>query len=584
MKLKSFTFGFMFLFLFFISNVGFAVSGNLLADSQQKEVIEFQSIILDSDRAIDDTISVNAVKNWTYIHYISGETSSESFAIRIIDRLEKGGGSSADINVIALLDRIAGYDTTNGDWTTARIYEVTDEVQNNVIDSTLKVELGEVNMGEPDTLEDYLDYCFTNYPANYYCLNLWGVGDAYFGCMWDGGYTPDDPHLSCHELGSAIGQATSAHGEFLDIIVLDITYMSAFEMAYELRNYCDYYISTEDSTLDLDYEAIITELNANPDMLPAELCEIYIDTTSAYMSSTPYTCLSVLDQSQIIPLKTSFDNFIGNVTHAADDLDNIYALYLASKFNQRFDRTDCIDLYGFAKEISKLFFYDFEVLFCAYMLMSALDDYILYNYQHSSYGGKAHGLHIFLPLTNYVSIAPEVYAYINITSWFAGYDLLQQTQWNEFVDFHFAEYGYVGPSDPPILDIVGTSITSSLVPNQVDTYKYSIITTGDYSLEASVLSGGISFTIYSELERKLVFNSTDLVTDLNHYEFVYASMTAGTYYVIVYNFGGASEYTIYFSSGTPGVGYSSIVTFTLILSLLSIISIYQVIIRRKKKN
>ena len=265
MKLKNFTFGFMFLFLFFVSNLGFAVSGISMTDSPQKEVLECQSIIFNSDGIICDDISVNADKNWTYMHYFSGEDSSEANTIDIIDRLEKGGGSSDDINVIVLLDRIAGYDSTNGDWTTARIYEITDDIQNGIIDSTLKIDLGEVNMGDSETLENYLDYVFTNYPANYYCLNLWGVGDAYFGCMWDGGFTPDYPHLSCHDLGRAIEPALIAHDEFLDVISFDITYMSSFEMAYELRNYCDYFIASENFIpSDLAYESIVTELNSRP--------------------------------------------------------------------------------------------------------------------------------------------------------------------------------------------------------------------------------------------------------------------------------------------------------------------------------
>jgi len=585
MKLKNFTFGFLFLFLFLISNLGFAVSGNLLAESPQKEVLACQSIILDANRAISDTISINANMNWTYIHYIQGESSGESDAINVLDKLEKGGGSGPDINVIAQLDRIAGYDTTNGDWTTARIYEITDDVQSGIIDSTLLVDLGEVNMGEPETLENLLDYCFTNYPANYYCLNLWGVGDAYWGCIWDGGFTPDYPHLSVNDFSLAIAPALSTHGEYLDIISLDSTYMSSFEMAYELRNYCDYYISTEDTLpLDFDYETIVTELNADPDMSPLELSEIYYDSTSTDHSSTPYSCLSVLDQSKIIPVKTCLDYLVGNVTYAAAELDNIHSLYLCSKFNQRFDRTDCIDLYGFAAELRKLFFYNSDVVTAANELIAALKDYIIYNYQHTSYEGKAHGVHIFLPLTNYVLEDPMVYAYINNTSWFTGTDLLSHTQWNEFVDFHFAEYGYTGPADPTVLDLVGTNQGGSLTTDHVDTYKYSITTKGTYYLEASISSGAIKFTVYSELDRALAFNSTELINDDGKFEFVFDIMKEGTYYVIVYGIDPLSEYLIYFSSGTPGVGYSTVITFTLILSLLSIISLYQIITKRKKKN
>ena len=59
------------------------------------------------------------VKPWTFMVYLDGDNNLESAAVN--DFLEMSSvGSSSNVNIVALMDRISGYDTSYGDWTDTR--------------------------------------------------------------------------------------------------------------------------------------------------------------------------------------------------------------------------------------------------------------------------------------------------------------------------------------------------------------------------------------------------------------------------------------------------------------------------------
>ena len=62
--------------------------------------------------------------NWVVVLYMSADNDLEAQAIDDLNELEGADLSGSDITVLALVDRIAGYDASNGDWTTTRLYEI----------------------------------------------------------------------------------------------------------------------------------------------------------------------------------------------------------------------------------------------------------------------------------------------------------------------------------------------------------------------------------------------------------------------------------------------------------------------------
>lgn len=140
----------------------------------------------------NDVVYPNTVKNWTMMLYFCADTRSDYVTSDLnnsgnglyIDMLgtlnylddNLQAGSSDFINIIALFD----YPWTDfHPYGYAEMYEITSTGKNRI------AELDRTNMGDPQTLEDFITFCKTNYPANYYSLSLIDHGRGYAGFCYD---------------------------------------------------------------------------------------------------------------------------------------------------------------------------------------------------------------------------------------------------------------------------------------------------------------------------------------------------------------------------------------------------------------
>ncbi|MEN6547047.1 MAG: clostripain-related cysteine peptidase [Armatimonadia bacterium] len=119
-----------------------------------------------------------AAKQWTVLVYLDADNNLEPYGIQDLNEMEQVG-SSSDVNVLVQMDRSPNYDTTNGNWTTCRRYYVTADTDTATINSTLLADLGEVNMGSPDTLQSFITWGMANYPAQKYAVVFWDHGGGW---------------------------------------------------------------------------------------------------------------------------------------------------------------------------------------------------------------------------------------------------------------------------------------------------------------------------------------------------------------------------------------------------------------------
>ncbi len=113
-------------------------------------------------------------KAWTVMVYIDGDNNLEDYVVKDIETELSALGSNASVNVVAIADRGPGYDTSRGDWQTTKVYYCT---QGMLADAASAVaDWGERNMGDPQTLMDFVAWAKTNYPATNYLLAFWDHG------------------------------------------------------------------------------------------------------------------------------------------------------------------------------------------------------------------------------------------------------------------------------------------------------------------------------------------------------------------------------------------------------------------------
>src|SRR5215208_3826565 len=107
---------------------------------------------------------------WTVMVYISGDNNLEDYVVSDIETELAPTGSSASVQVVALADRGPGYDTSYGDWQTTKLFHV-------IPSPNMKADLAhadaawdaahedELNLGDPQTLIDFVTWTKANYPA-----------------------------------------------------------------------------------------------------------------------------------------------------------------------------------------------------------------------------------------------------------------------------------------------------------------------------------------------------------------------------------------------------------------------------------
>ena len=114
---------------------------------------------------------------WTFLVYLDGDNNLEGAGIDDVNEMEMVG-STPEVNIVVQFDRIDRYDTSNGDWHDTRRGIITKD-STSLIASNL-TSVGEKNMGDPQTLTEFLSWGISTFPADHYFLVLWNHGDGWY--------------------------------------------------------------------------------------------------------------------------------------------------------------------------------------------------------------------------------------------------------------------------------------------------------------------------------------------------------------------------------------------------------------------
>src|SRR5512139_2512470 len=131
-----------------------------------RSFIAFTSLLVFVVTVTGTAFAAPAAKaKWTVMVYISGDNNLEDYVVSDIETELAPTGSSANVQVIALADRGPGYDTSYGDWQQTLLFHVTPRMTAAVENAA--ADWGEKDMGNPQTLVDFVNWTKANYPADH---------------------------------------------------------------------------------------------------------------------------------------------------------------------------------------------------------------------------------------------------------------------------------------------------------------------------------------------------------------------------------------------------------------------------------
>ncbi|HZK11125.1 MAG TPA: clostripain-related cysteine peptidase [Atribacterota bacterium] len=335
---------------------------------------------------------------WTVMVYLDADNNLESAGIDDINEMEMVG-STGDVNIVVQADRIPGYDISNSDWTNTRRYYITQDFDLVQINSQLKSDLGELNMGDPQTLIDFTDWATTNYPAKKYLLVIWNHGGGFRSLSltkdiaWD--YTSGGDRITMSELEYALSAISTQMGKKIDIVGMDACLMAMTEVAYQIKDYTDILIASEENSPGdgWPYDTILAQLVSNPLMSPKQLAADIVD---KYIYSYPFDNVtqSVIDLSYMNELAGQLSSMADVIR--SDTLTPKNAYLNAAYYSQYYGDPDFIDLYDFCNQLLT-YSNSFEVKNIALNIQQTLNYAIIKSGYSSGSVSGSKGLSIYFP-------------------------------------------------------------------------------------------------------------------------------------------------------------------------------------------
>jgi len=324
--------------------------------------------------------------DWTVMIYLDADNNLESDGIEDFIEIATTG-SDASINYVVQMDRISGYESAYDDWTDCKRFYVEKDmtpIPQNAVES-----LGEINMGDPDRLSDFIQWSMTNYSAQRYALILWDHGDGWRKrtrsnltrtICWDD-TDVDGSGLSMIEFKNVLTSLPIKP----DLVGFDACLMAMLENAYMLKLAgVSVMVGSEETepVAGWPYDRIASGLALHPSWTAGELGSWIVD--QYYLSYEMDETQSAIDLSKIDPVISALTNLSTNIQ--MNWQDNVDAIHNAAK--------------------------DLRV---------SIDNSVINTKNGDSYS-HAGGVSIYFPTTSY-----------SYDSQYNEIDLSKQTSWDEFL-------------------------------------------------------------------------------------------------------------------------------------------------------
>ena len=289
------------------------------------------SLMCGCESNIKNVVSIKNTGSRTLFIYMCGSNleTKQGLAGKNIDEL-LSAEISDDVNIVIETGGTKTWRSHDIDSDAIQRYEVKNG------ELKLLETLDNANMGEAQTLTDFLVWGQENYPSAHNMLVLWDHGGgAAKGVCFDENYSFDS--LSLTELKEALESAKLKTK--LDFIIFDACLMATIEVVSIMRDYADYMIASEEIVPSggMDYKAMCETFasdKSNED-IGKKICDAFMD-KCVKTGKDIYSTLSLINLNYADDLVEHFNNCATYMNRMSETKNYFSRLIAAAKRCEKF--------------------------------------------------------------------------------------------------------------------------------------------------------------------------------------------------------------------------------------------------------
>lgn len=381
---------------------------------------------------LTNNIKERSTKDWTLIIYCGGdEEDPNPIYTELLDKL-----LNLQYNIdTSILNTVVLFDYCEIGCFFGQVVQT----NNNKAKLEIIEEYDELNMGDYNTLKNFLNRCKNDYPAERYFLQMIGHANGFFGANIDT-CPPSDSYnyLSMKEIENAISNSLGK----VDILAQTGCSMGMIECAYQFIDITDVYISSQDLYIEpLVPNTVIEDfkvLQEHTEKSNYDISVEIVNNLKMYTTNPSFTLSAIRTDYKLGYMKDYIDE-LGK--YFIENMDEYY-----SKINRSLDTCVSygigVDIYDFLSEITSNSKHNCKSIMIKNsdeefkQLAENIKDLIDYSVIIEKHGFKrrnTHGLTVFFAVPDYVW---ELENYD-----FDFFTPLESSNWLNFLDqyIHFEE-------------------------------------------------------------------------------------------------------------------------------------------------
>jgi hypothetical protein len=391
---------------------------NETGDHVLRVIVDPQNIVPEGNKATGTSIGTGEANNvcevntpvkleWLVMGYIAYEGMMDSpdntydTLMWLIGKIWNTTVNHSDnVRVILLVDRLRNWDGANDSNT--RVYELADNAYSMISD------LGELNVGDPSTLSDFIIWATTAYPAEKLLLWMYDHGYGWKGSCHDilivegypVVYQTDD--LNATELKTALATASSSIGSKIDVLAWYACMMGNLEVAYQIKDSVKVMAGCEDSE-GLPVYVTIRNLISNPSCNATELGAMLVYDFGHAASGWDWIRTAPIEQSEAAAIDLSrLDSLAVGVEsfsqHLRDRLEEYRSeITICRSGVMSFGYEDFVDLYHFVELVGQSDIEKNAAMVDAMQQVREGIEHSVISLFHTEDYADTHGMTIYLP-------------------------------------------------------------------------------------------------------------------------------------------------------------------------------------------